>query len=510
MKERELRKETNLMTIKEIIFEKSRQTNGKIDWKRLSEELSERRLAHRNTFDRSLMSALLLNYGQDEGRVDKELFDSVINFLRSMPNITDNIVATAHFCHFIGHFHLFLNDSDLQLIRQTADQLMSKYLNNRLTQEMLDLCLLGLSKSSKDNCIHAIKLLDQLRQIDSRLLTQIIESSVNFGLIDHSLALLKKKQNLRLSQQLVTKFVVSWNELTTSFEQTIDLLTAFSQSLVIFDSELKPIVRKLVNKFYYESKSTFIEPKGLCLKCDHQLRGVSAEEQTILLKEFCSRLFNRDNDLLMKSFPEYDLELKAFDKFMEKVTRREALDLVIDGLNMAFGTHPTVVEDKNNLRQYTMKYPVHQIDRNLVRTLIDIGVDNYSNLLIVGRKHMKRWEQLNAFLESRRKRISIFYTMNKTQDDCYLLYAALHNPKTVVLSNDFYRDFSDKMSKSGNLFERWLRTHKAVLLHQDFKRIEFPDQFDRTVHISRDKCVLHLPFTSENSEKIQWLCCVRQ
>ena len=504
LKEKELKRETNLSTMKEMIFKKFSQTNGVIDWNCLSEELSQKHICRKNRFDRDLMSAFLLEGGQDINKVDKRLFDSMVEFLRTMPNITDNIVGTSLYCHFIGHFHHFIDSSDIQLIRKTTDLLMNKYMENRLSEEMLIPCLVGLSKSSRDNCLHAIQLISQMKHINPKLVKQIIDSSLQFRLIDQSLNLVKKYPNVRLNEALTTKFVTSFAELDISCEQTIDLLNAFSHNLIVFNSELKPSIMKLLDKLSYKVMPTFIGQNGLCLKCDQTMKGMSPQEQTVLLNQFCSQVFNKENDFLMKSFPEFEMELKFFDKFMNKINSQQPLDMVVDGLNLAFSTHSVVVEDKKSLRQFTTKYQVEQIDRNLVETLLNIGIDKYNNVLIVGRKHMKKWRELNALLESQRNRISIFYTMNKTQDDCYMLYAALHNPNTVLVSNDFYRDFSDKMSISGNLFERWLKTHKASIVN---KKIVFADKFDHTVHVSHDKRILHIPFQSYQSSRIEWMCC---
>jgi hypothetical protein len=263
----------------------------------------------------------------------------------------------------------------------------------------------------------------------------------------------------------------------------------------------------------FKTQKAFVEQNGLCHKCGHTLKGLSIEEYNTLRNELRSVVFNKNDNLLLASFPEYEQELNNFDKFMRKITANKPLDLVIDGLNIAYKVSPKYIPDKRKLRNFVKVYSSNDVDEQSVEILLRNKVfDDYENILLIGRKHMKNWKKLNLLLDIERDRISCFYAMNKTKDDTYILYAAIQNQKTFIVSSDFYRDYSDKMANKNmsTLFNRWLRTHQILV--EDNKYMKLPDQFDYTTHISRDNNTIHIPFANSNSDKnqeLKWICCLK-
>ena len=497
--------EIRLNKIKEFVLKANKQMNGNIDWNQIVCQLGDQKLTHRVNFEVDLMSAFLVN-NETDTQIDRKLFESMAKYIKSVASVGNNSIAVSRYYHFISHFDQYIEESEKEIIRLTTDQLMAKYVDKRLTIDVLKPSLIGLSKSSKDNCLHSIKLLNRIEKIDFQLFSNIIESTLKFKLIEQTFDLIEKYPDFTLSEPLVSKLINSLSEYNPNTNRTIKLLEILSQDLRVFDSNQIKTMVKALDAISYKTNNTSVAQNGLCLKCDQRLSGVTPEEQKTLIKDFRSIVFNKENDLLMKTFPEYEKQLKNFDHFIRKITSERPLDLVIDGLNLAFSTTPQLVEDHRNLRQFIQKYPIAAIDSNIVELLTKNNIEKYENVLIVGRKHMKRWNKLNQFVYSQRERISMFYAMNKTQDDLYIVYSALKNPNTYIISNDLYRDLSEKMRQKRNLFDRWLASHQ-ISVPWNTRLFVFPDQFDHKIHISQNKRSIHIPFRSHENSKIDWICC---
>ncbi len=517
LREIELKKEIKLQTIREIIIEKNVSTNGNIEWNQLIKQLIDQKLVFSQNFEVSLMSAFHLdnqNETQINEKMDKKLFLSLMNFIKELPNIRNNSIAASRFCLFVSQFPQYIDEITVNQIRETADKLIESYSKNSVTNNVIYDSIIALAKSSKDNCLYAIDLLPKLQvfRTNDQFMNTLIYSSLKFKLFDHSFRLINTNTDFKLNAECVENCVNAIIESNLDFKQTINLFNTFSKTLIVFDSTLEPKLMNIMKRFGFKTHKTFVEQNGLCHKCGHTLKGLTTEEYITLRNELRSVVFNKKDNLLLASFPEYEQELNNFDKFMQKITANKPLDLVIDGLNIAYKVSPKYIPDKRKLRNFVKVYSSNDIDEQSVEILLRNKVfDNYENILLIGRKHMKNWKKLNVLLEVERDRISCFYAMNKTKDDTYILYAAIQNQKTNIVSSDFYRDYSDKMANKNmaTLFNRWLRTHQILV--EDNKYMKLPDQYDYTTHISPDNKTIHLPFANSNSDKnqeLKWICCL--
>lgn len=516
IRELKLKKESKWESIRNIIFEANVDTNGNIDWNQLINEMVEKRLLFKQNFEVDLMSAFNSENDYDYNKVDRNLFESLVNYIRLVPNISSNTIAASRYCLFVSHFPQYIDESTVELIRETNDQLIQKYTKNKVPFDVIIDSVIALANSSKDNCLHAIHLLPQIRPINSKLINSIIDSSLKFKLFDQTFNLINTYTgtDFNLSPECLSNSVNTILESNLDSNKTIKLLNTFSNAFIIFDVILNSKFTEIMKRLGYRTVKTHVQPNGFCQKCGQTLKGVTFEEYKTLKNEMRSVIFNKDENFLLASFPEYTTELNNFENFMRKLTVKKPLDLVIDGLNVGYSTNGEIIADKRKLRNFVKVYKKDDIDEQLVEIILKNDViEEYENILIIGRKHMKSWQKLNQLLNVQRDRVSCFYAMNKSEDDTYVLYAAIQNPKTKIISKDFYRNYFDKMEKKNlsTLFQRWLRSHQMIFGKN--KLITLPDQFDYKIHFSEDNTAIHLPFGYFNTHEdfeINWICCQKK
>lgn len=237
-----------------------------------------------------------------------------------------------------------------------------------------------------------------------------------------------------------------------------------------------------------------INRKGECVSCRLKLENVrvTKEEFTRLSEQFLEKVLIRKN-VFLKSSPK---EVVRFENFLTKTL---PYDIVIDGLNVAYSMGT--------------KSPA-----NFAR-LLAIVVKHFSaqhkHILVLGRVHMNRWPTHE--MDFIRKNASMFLTDDLSQDDPYLLYAAIKSgPTTDFFSRDLMRSHSFLLGKElGLIFRRWQQLHQYWLIHASDNGkmlVKEPVKFCTNAHQVDN--VWHIPFDEEfNPQTIQgsemsknWLC----
>jgi len=97
--------------------------------------------------------------------------------------------------------------------------------------------------------------------------------------------------------------------------------------------------------------------------------------------------------------------------------------------------------------------------------------EKFSNLLIIGREHMKNWPDIPQFLDNHRDRISFFFADNKANDDAFILMAAMRHPKTLILTRDMFQNVKRALIYRSSInneevkddFDRWLVNHRVYI-----------------------------------------------
>lgn len=195
----------------------------------------------------------------------------------------------------------------------------------------------------------------------------------------------------------------------------------------------------------WEGRWTSLTPKGACRCCGTDLESIqlTAEEYQQLKDKVMVNII-QGPDVFNKTTPE---ELEQFKAF---VKRKPPFDVVVDGLNVA-----NINKDKSKLSETLL---------TLVSELTLQGL----TVLVLGRKHMLRpsrsWDRSNMNLLKRKAHC--FFTEDISEDDPFLLYAALHSGNHCrFVSRDLMRDHKACLPDAATkrLFFKWQRGHQLVV-----------------------------------------------
>ena len=137
-----------------------------------------------------------------------------------------------------------------------------------------------------------------------------------------------------------------------------------------------------------------------------------------------------------------------------------------------------------------------------VLALLQKLVDRLPPVFLIARGFVRGWDVLFNFVRENKGKISIFPVSATSQDDLFLIYAALNSPNTFILSNDLFRDHIFRMDDS--LFKRWLNNRRI----QISPRFDLPEIFFSEVKVNvNDDYSFHVPFASPNSlPYAKWYC----
>ncbi|XP_055012192.1 mitochondrial ribonuclease P catalytic subunit isoform X2 [Boleophthalmus pectinirostris] len=195
----------------------------------------------------------------------------------------------------------------------------------------------------------------------------------------------------------------------------------------------------------WEGRWTTTSPKGMCHCCGTELESIQlTEEEYKQLKDKVMVNVIQGQDVFNKTTPQ---ELERFKAF---VKRKPAFDVVVDGLNVA-----NINKDKSKLSETLLA---------VVSELVLQG----QTVLVLGRKHMLRptrsWDRNN--MNSLQQKAHCFFTENISEDDPFLLYAALHSGNHCrFVSRDLMRDHKACLPDGATkrLFFKWQRGHQLVV-----------------------------------------------
>ncbi|CAJ1074029.1 mitochondrial ribonuclease P catalytic subunit [Xyrichtys novacula] len=244
---------------------------------------------------------------------------------------------------------------------------------------------------------------------------------------------------------------------------------------------------------------TTATPKGVCSSCGSALETINltTEEYSELKDKVMSDIIE-GRDVFCKTTPQ---ELERFKAFVE---RKPAFDVVVDGLNVA-----NISTNKSKLSETLL---------TVVRELHHQGL----SVLVLGRKHMlrpsKAWERNHMDLI--RQKAHCFFTDNISEDDPFLLYAALHSGNHCkFVSRDLMRDHKACLPDGATrrLFFKWQRGHQLVV-HGNVipgKKVRFQSipSYDTVIQNSMDSW--HLPYDETEDRStyevpLRWLCLTRE
>ena len=138
-----------------------------------------------------------------------------------------------------------------------------------------------------------------------------------------------------------------------------------------------------------------------------------------------------------------------------------------------------------------------------VIALLQKIINRLPPVFLISRGFVKSWRGLFEFIQQNKDKISFFPVNFHSQDDLFLIYAALNSPNTFILSNDFFRDHIFRMDDS--LFTRWINNRRI----QISPNLNLPWIFlsEVKVNVNDDDYFFHVPFASANSlSYAKWYC----
>nr|XP_023684545.1 mitochondrial ribonuclease P catalytic subunit isoform X1 [Paramormyrops kingsleyae] len=235
-------------------------------------------------------------------------------------------------------------------------------------------------------------------------------------------------------------------------------------------------------------------PSGTCQCCGAALESIRlSEEEYGLLKDRVMRDVIMGRDVFTKTTPQ---ELDRFRKFVESVP---AFDVVLDGLNVAntFG---------KGKQSETLLAVATELEKQ--------GL----NILVLGRSHMRRhshsWDRDHM---TRVQQVAhCFFTDDISEDDPFLLYAALHSGNhCMFVSRDLMRDHKACLADGTTrcLFFKWQRGHQLVVHgYAPGRRIRFQRIQSYDTILQTDGASWHIPYDPQGQDRCSyevpttWLC----
>lgn len=264
---------------------------------------------------------------------------------------------------------------------------------------------------------------------------------------------------------------------------------------------------ELINEFktYFETNMNYIgtidakiKQNGcICMNCNTILEKneITAEEFQNLSTEFLTRVLE-DEDIFLNTTPE---ELKNYKAF---INNSIPFDIVVDGLNVALGMQKNIkMTDANKATK---------LERAIKSLKKHYG---FQRILIIGRKHMKRWPGFNYLHENAK----IYLIDNQSEDDPFIIYATLKSgPITRFVSNDLMRNHTFRLQDPilGRLFKRWRLSRQYYSEHRwnsdRIKLIPFVSILPVAQKNLKNN-IWHIPFSNEVLKSCydiptQWVC----
>lgn len=452
------------------------------------------------------------------------------------------------YCHFIASVARKHKDQEdheyyLDILVKMMVYLVKNVKEVPLSTRIALIC--DLSDVSKRNCIQACKLLldssEMLNGIKVAELTQILNTCYGFDQWEICDRLLEQRRgSQRFSFNVYDALFEFFHRSSIKYQVMLDPSekkrfrdSIFNHLYKVIDTTYKdrvPIVtnhstllEKSLENFHVETKiSPFIKPRGRCTNCGSKLPVLDTSNLKNLNINIRELINEKIANLSMNSTPE---EFKRFESLLQSLNSNgKRIDLVIDGLNIAYRHNDALVKTKlpmgDNTNKIRRRQNVSSSVTVFINTLINGNVtEEFKNILVIGKKHMHSWPGLIDFFQ--KHQINYFFTSDSSQDDLFMLYASTMNPNTFILSCDLLRDHLHNLTPENHIFcERFLDTRQGWILAKTLKPI-WPTYYEKLPSYDEGKGILHLPIIHKqryrmannapppwlNSKMLTWYCC---
>ncbi|XP_058823918.1 mitochondrial ribonuclease P catalytic subunit [Topomyia yanbarensis] len=413
-------------------------------------------------------------------------------------------VNMAIICRLLRLYRLQDNSGD-HLSEQDQQDILKIYADLRKENAVLDptTCanLIGALTLTK-HWRESFELLNMIKLTgapDSSTYNYIIQKCFLTG--DHEMGwtLLKEQtENKRLPNDYV---FMAWLEYSLSaglpIANNIEKMLSFtSDSSIFLSKNVGAVLKQLHPRTGITAHDAKITEKGKCSHCKSTLASIVVQEHSFrALKDAFLKAVIIKKEIFNKTTPE---ELQRFQLFIDKT---KPYDVVIDGLNVAFSTG-------------NQKSPA--VYATQIAAVVKHYVQQKKRVLVIGREHMGRWQSRE--MKYIRQKSLLFLTEDLSQDDPFLLYAALESgPQTDFFSRDLMRKHSFLLgSELGTVFKQWQQQHQYALLTitpEGKVLIKSPFQYELYAHrLPGDSKRWHVPLVDDCQrlpkveKQANWLC----
>ncbi|XP_074599411.1 mitochondrial ribonuclease P catalytic subunit [Brevipalpus obovatus] len=289
-------------------------------------------------------------------------------------------------------------------------------------------------------------------------------------------------------------------------EELTRLMNLFHHKQFCFPSAFNHIVGNFLRQLGMDPVKVTVDFRnGECNNCHSVLDTFNEQECAILRDHLKEKVLIPDGNVYVKTTPR---EIQLFNEMLEKRKDRP-FDLVIDTLNCSYwASDRQLVTDPETKRiiptNLGLKESLHEI--------LDKGkiFHRFHSILVVGRKHMTDWRSIELFRE-RPSQVEVFLLDNSSDDDVFMLYAALQNSQTKLISQDYMRQHEALLEPEiQRLFQKWKRCRMIRMKYKKDTRIFYPQGVDYVCQTNDHH--LHIPINiSEAHDKdeihmIRWWC----
>ncbi|KFB37460.1 AGAP001968-PA-like protein [Anopheles sinensis] len=347
---------------------------------------------------------------------------------------------------------------------------------------------------------HSLELLDMIKIIgtpDSTSYNCIATKAFLSGEETLGWAMLKEMcDNKRLPND---ETFLSWLEYSRRdgqpFAKNVEKMLQFTNENSVFLSKhIGNALKSLPKESGVVAQETRVTDNGKCSNCKGSLASIVVTEESFqkLKEKFLEAIFV-NKEIFNRTTPD---ELRRFQNVLKKTT---PYDVVIDGLNVAFSSG-------NQKSPTAYAQQVAAVVRHYVR--------QKKRVLVIGRQHMDKWRSKE--MKYIRENSFLFLTEDLSQDDPFLLYAALESgPQTDFFSRDLMRKHSFMLGDTvSGIFKRWQQEHQYSLLSilpDGRVMIKAPFKYELYAHKSVDnrwhvplvECGYRIPKVEKQPE---WLC----
>lgn len=453
-----------------------------------------------------------------------------------------------HYCHYLAHLARSSSEDEEYYAKNCLDVMESIVVQYQdIIQQTKRSLLCEVANTTPENClhIHSKYLTDDIvPTLTTENFKDLLSAYYRFQLYGELESTMRRANSNQLFRHyIVDEFVQcvvsaskayidlnesSRNELIHNLIRHIQFVFGkLVEHRVLFLTEKKKdLVEALRTLGFRVTEDSTIKKDGRCKTCNFTLPQLGAEV-TKKINQSLHALMEQGSEkgLLLHVTPGYNEKFLSFLKFISANDERP-FDCVIDGPNVAYKSRKDFVKEldltTNTRKVKNLKNGGESTAQRLINTIIKNKLlSKYDKILIIMQQHMRRWPELQEFLDNHKGQIYYFCTDTKTKDDIFQLYASTLSNHTVLVSTDYFRDHLARLDHEyRTLMERWLDTHQVwVNLNMD---LTYPMPHDILPSCNEKEQVFHIPIIDnrvlfQESQKhkpihvnpncISWICC---